>query len=289
MTAGSSDAIFVLTLTCPDQRQIVHKVTGVLAETGANIIESAQFGDPSTTLFCMRISFSIDPASANMDVLRLALDSLGQTLDMTYLLHDTRRLPRVLVMVSKHDHCLTDLLYRQEKGELPIDIRAVVSNHRDTYQLVARHGVPFHHIPIKPELREEQEAAVMDLIAEEQIDFIVLARYMQILSSDFCAKLPGRIINIHHSFLPGFKGAKPYHQAHERGVKIIGATAHYVTSDLDEGPIIEQDVVRVSHSYDVNKLVVVGREIEQRVLAKAVQFQAEHRVILNGDKTIVFG
>ncbi|MFT5355088.1 MAG: formyltetrahydrofolate deformylase [Polyangiales bacterium] len=283
------DATFVLTLTCPDQRQIVHKVTGVLAKLDANIVESAQFGDGSTALFCMRISFAISSAPSQITALRTDIAQLAAQLEMNYSLNDMSELPRVLILVSKYDHCLTDLLYRQGRGDLPIDVRAVMSNHNDLQPLVARHDIPFHHAPVTRATKVAQEAQITELIAKEKIDFVVLARYMQILSSDFCAQFPGRIINIHHSFLPGFKGARPYHQAHERGVKIIGATAHYVTANLDEGPIIEQDVVRVSHSCDAKKLVVIGREIEQRVLARAVQFQAEHRVILNGKKTIVFG
>ena len=279
---------FVLTLTCPDQREIVHKVTGVLAKLEANVIESAQFGDPSTALFCMRISFAIDSAPSQIATLRTDVAQLAEQLEMTYSLNDMSELPRVLILTSKYAHCLTDLLYRQERGDLPIDVRAVMSNHNDTQAMVARHDIPFHHVPITAATRAAQEAKITELIAEEKIDFVVLARYMQILSPEFCAQFPGRIINIHHSFLPGFKGARPYHQAHKRGVKIIGATAHYVTADLDEGPIIEQDVVRVSHSSDAKRLVVIGREIEQRVLARAVHFQAEHRVILNGNKTIVF-
>ena len=282
------NATFVLTLTCPDQRQIVHKVTGVLANLDANIVESAQFGDPSTALFCMRISFAIDSDPSQVEALRAEVAQLAAQLDMTYSLHDMSELPRVLILVSKYDHCLTDLLYRQGRGDLPIDVRAVMSNHNDLQELVARHDIPFHHVPVTRATKAAQEAQITELIEKEKIDFVVLARYMQILSPEFCAQFPGRIINIHHSFLPGFKGARPYHQAHKRGVKIIGATAHYVTADLDEGPIIEQDVARVSHSYNAKKLVVIGREIEQRVLARAVHFQAEHRVILNGKKTIVF-
>lgn len=282
------DATFVLTLTCPDQRQIVHRVTGVLGNLDANIVESAQFGDPSTSLFCMRISFVIDRDPSQIEALRTDVAQLAAELEMTYSLNDMSDLPRVLILVSKYDHCLTDLLYRQGRGDLPIDVRAVMSNHNDLQELVARHDIPFHHVPVTRATKVAQEAQITALIAKEKIDFVVLARYMQILSPEFCAQFPGRIINIHHSFLPGFKGARPYHQAHKRGVKIIGATAHYVTADLDEGPIIEQDVARVSHSSNAKKLVVIGREIEQRVLARAVHFQAEHRVILNGKKTIVF-
>lgn len=283
------DATFVLTLTCPDQRQIVHKVTGVLGNLDANIVESAQFGDRSTSLFCMRISFAIDSAPSQIAALRADVAQLAEQLEMTYSLNDMSERPRVLILVSKYDHCLTDLLYRQGRGDLPIDVRAVMSNHNDLQALVARHNIPFHHVPVTRATKAAQEAQITELIAKEKIDFVVLARYMQILSPEFCAQFPGRIINIHHSFLPGFKGARPYHQAHKRGVKIIGATAHYVTADLDEGPIIEQDVARVSHSSNAKRLVVIGREIEQRVLARAVHFQAEHRVILNGKKTIVFG
>ena len=277
---------FILLLKCPDRPGIVQNVSRTIFEAGGNIIDSAQFGDPQTGFFCMRIHFAAPEVHESS--LRDGLADVGRSYDMDWTLHDGDRLARVLIMVSNYDHCLRDLLYRREIGELKIEIPAVVSNHRSTYQLVARHDIPFHHLPVTRENKAEQEAALLEIIDRDNIDFVVLARYMQILTENLCSALQGRIINIHHSFLPGFKGARPYHQAHERGVKLIGATAHYVTADLDEGPIIEQDVVRVSHSQSADELVAVGRDIETRVLSRAVRWQAEHRVILNGPKTIVF-
>lgn len=277
---------YILTLTCPDRPGIVHDVSGLIVGAGGNIIESTQFGDFETDLFCMRIHFSV--ADSSTDTLRTALQPVAGRYEMNWQLHDCRDKPRVLIMVSRYDHCLADILYRHRIGELNIDIPYVVSNHRDLYQLVAAHDIPFHHIPVARDNKAEQEAALLQLIEREKIDFVVLARYMQILSKGLCEQLVGRVINIHHSFLPGFKGARPYHQAYGRGVKLIGATAHYATADLDEGPIIEQDVARVTHAQSPEELAAVGRDIETRVLARAVRWQAEHRVIPNGNKTIVF-
>ena len=280
---------YVLTLTCPDRPGIVHDVSGFVVNSGGNIINSAQFGDSVTNLFCMRIHFSVSVEGSAHDELRDAFQQIATRYEMDWSIHESGRKARVLIMVSKFDHCLIDLLYRQRIGELNIEIPAVISNHRDTYKLVASHNIPFHHLPVTKETKRQQEEQVLKICESENIDFVVMARYMQILSTEFCDALPGRIINIHHSFLPGFKGARPYHQAHERGVKLIGATAHYATVDLDEGPIIEQGVARVTHSQSPENLAAVGRDIETQVLAKAVKYQAEHRVMLNGHKTIVFG
>ncbi|MEM9531503.1 MAG: formyltetrahydrofolate deformylase [Pseudomonadota bacterium] len=278
---------FVLTLTCPDQPGIVRDVTAFVAENGGNILDSAQFGDRETHRFCMRLHFETSPEQSQAD-LRAAFQEVADRHQMAWGLHDYARPARVLVMVSKFDHCLRDLLYRISMGELNVEIPAVVSNHRAAYQLVASHDIPFHHLPVTKANKREQEAKLLELARAEQVDFVVLARYMQILTPELCEDLKGRVINIHHSFLPGFKGARPYHQAHARGVKLIGATAHYATPDLDEGPIIEQDVTRVSHAQTPEQLVAMGREIETRVLSRAVRYQAEHRVMLNNDKTVVF-
>ena len=286
--SSEASPTFVLTLTCPDKPGIVRAVSGFIADAGGNILESAQFGDIDTGLFCMRISFSLDNSSVDLQALSGMFSEISDRYAMHWTLHDARRPARVLIMVSRFDHCLADILYRQRIGELNIEIPAVVSNHRDTYQLVASHNIPFHYLPVTPDSKGEQEAKLVELIESENIDFVVLARYMQILSAELCETLRGRVINIHHSFLPGFKGARPYHQAHSRGVKLIGATAHYATSDLDEGPIIEQDVVRVTHAQTPDQLVSLGREVEMRVLSRAVRLQAEHRIILNHDKTVVF-
>jgi formyltetrahydrofolate deformylase len=286
MSTASTE--YVLILTCPDQPGIVHAVSGFIVDNGGNIIDSAQFGDAATDLFCMRLHFSTSDSRSNTDKLRSDFSVIANRFDMSWALHKSGRKSRVLIMVSKFDHCLIDLLYRQRIGELNIEIPAVVSNHRDTYKLVASHDIPFHHLPVTKDNKTEQEEQLLKLVEAERIDFVVLARYMQILSAELCETLAGRVINIHHSFLPGFKGARPYHQAHERGVKLIGATAHYATADLDEGPIIEQGVARVTHAQSADALAAVGRDIETRVLARAVKLQAEHRVVLNGNKTIVF-
>jgi formyltetrahydrofolate deformylase len=279
---------FVLTLVCPDTRGIVHTVTGYLASHECNILDSAQFGDPQTGLFCMRIHFAAEGALRDLSGLQERFAPIAARFEMSWDIWDCRVKPRVLILVSKHDHCLHDLLYRYRIGELDIEIPAVVSNHRAVRQLVASHDISFHHWPVAPRTRAEQEARLTALIDAERIDFIVLARYMQILSDPFCTRYPGRILNIHHSFLPGFKGARPYFQAYVRGVKLIGATAHYVTAELDEGPIIEQDVERVDHSMSAQELSAVGRDIERRVLARAVRYQSERRVILTGERTVVF-
>jgi formyltetrahydrofolate deformylase len=276
---------YILTLSCPDRPGIVHRVSGALLEVEGNILENAQFDDLDTGLFTLRTRFE---SPRSRDEIAATLKPVVSDLAAEYRLRDETRRPRVLVMVSKADHCLVDLLYRQSTGELPVEIPLIVSNHRDCAHHAARYGVRFEHLPITPDIKAQQEERLLELIGEQQIDFVVLARYMQVLSPQVCDALAGRIINIHHSFLPGFKGARPYHQAHARGVKIIGATAHYVTSDLDEGPIIEQDVERVNHALTPEQLTVIGQDIERRVLARAVRYHAEDRVILSGGKTIVF-
>jgi formyltetrahydrofolate deformylase len=278
---------FVLTLSCADQPGIVAAIASLLAEHGCNITDSAQFGDAKTGRFFMRVSFSAPP-SLDRDGARRMLAPVIERFRMTSALHPIAERMRVLILVSKFGHCLNDLLYRHRVGALKIDIPAIVSNHRDFYQLAASHDIPFHHLPVMPETREKQEARLAELIDEECIDLVVLARYMQVLSEQLCEKLSGRAINIHHSFLPSFKGAKPYHQAHARGVKLIGATAHYVTPILDEGPIIEQEVARVDHACSPEDLVHMGRDVECHVLASAVKWHVEHRILLNGNRTVVF-
>lgn len=285
---SATDSEFLLTLICPDRPGIVHEVSGFVLEAGGNILESDQYGDPQSHDFCMRVHFVVE-SIVDVHSLRDRFTAVAEKYGMDWTLVDRGVMPRVLVMASRFDHCLRDLLYRRDIGELRIDIPAVVSNHRDTYQLAASHDIPFHHLPVSRDNKHEQERKLLELVEQESVDFVVLARYMQILSTELCERMAGRVINIHHSFLPGFKGARPYHQAHRRGVKLIGATAHYVTADLDEGPIIEQDVARVRHDQSANELAAVGREIEMRVLARAVKLQSEHRIILTGDRTVVFG
>ena len=277
---------FILTLSCPDRTGIVHAVSGFLLERGGNIEEAAQYNDQATGLFFMRVQFACDQVS-EAD-LRTQLESFATSFGMNWNLHSTTQPMRTVILVSKEGHCLNDLLFRWKSGLLPIDIRAIVSNHREFYQLAASYNVPFHHIPVTAANKAEAEAKQYEIIQSEGAELVVLARYMQILSDDLCRKLSGRAINIHHSFLPSFKGAKPYYQAHDRGVKLIGATAHYVTADLDEGPIIEQDVARVDHSKTVEDLTTQGRDTESQVLARAVKWHSEHRVLLNGHKTVIF-
>ena len=235
----------------------------------------------------MRVQFTLARRAAE-PALRTAIAALGEALQMHWQLNAAERPMRSILMVSKLGHCLNDLLFRWKSGLLPLDIRAVVSNHRDFYQLAASYNIHFHHIPVTPETKAQAEARLLDLVAQEEVELVVLARYMQVLSDETCRALEGKAINIHHSFLPSFKGAKPYHQAHERGVKIIGATAHFVTGDLDEGPIIEQDISRVDHACDAEQLTTMGRDVESAVLARAVTWHARHRVLLNGHKTVVF-
>ncbi len=277
---------YILTLSCPDRTGIVHAVSGFLLERGGNIEEAAQYNDHATGLFFMRVQFACDQFSA--EDLNSQLSGFAVPFQMTWHLHSTTQPMRTVILVSKEGHCLNDLLFRWKSGLLPIDIRAIVSNHRDFYQLAAGYNVPFHHIAVTAANKAEAEAKQYEIIESEGAELVVLARYMQILSDDLCRKLSGRAINIHHSFLPSFKGAKPYYQAHDRGVKLIGATAHYVTADLDEGPIIEQDVARVDHSKTVDDLTTQGRDTESQVLARAVKWHSEHRVLLNGHKTVIF-
>jgi formyltetrahydrofolate deformylase len=277
---------YVVTLQCTDGPGIVLAASSAIVALGGNIVENDQFTDPMTNQFCMRTRFE----TALDDVERVR-SSLAQELarftpSLTVRPEHVRR--RALILVSKFDHCLADLLYRREQGDLALDIAAVVSNHPDCRDLAARYSVPFHEVAVNPTNRDQAEAQLWALVGEYRVDFVVLARYMQVLSSDLCAKLAGRAINIHHSFLPGFKGAKPYHQAYERGVKLIGATAHFVTVDLDEGPIIDQDVVRVSHAREPGELVALGRDIERNVLSRAVGLVSEDRVALVGNRTVVF-
>ncbi|MDR0225803.1 MAG: formyltetrahydrofolate deformylase [Burkholderiaceae bacterium] len=277
---------YILTLSCPDRLGLVHAVSGFLLEQGGNIEEAAQYNDQATGLFFMRVQFACngcDPAA-----LKAALAELGARHQMQWRLHAKNEAMRTVLMVSKEGHCLNDLLFRWKSGLLPVDIRAIISNHREFYQLAASYNIPFHHIPVTAATKAQAEARQFEIIEAEGAELVVLARYMQVLSNDLCTKLSGRAINIHHSFLPSFKGAKPYYQAHDRGVKLIGATAHYVTADLDEGPIIEQDVARADHTDTVEDLTARGRDTESQVLARAVKWHSEHRVILNGHKTVVF-
>ena len=283
---------YILTLSCPDHRGIVHRVSGFLAEHGCNIIDSAQFGDAQSQLFFMRVHFAAEDATVSDEALRANFAAVAAELQMNAQLHDARKKPRMMLMVSKIGHCLNDLLFRYRSGLLHVEIPAIVSNHTDFYQLTASYNIPFHHLPLAAgaslEAKRAQEERVMEIVKGNNIDLVVLARYMQILSPQMCEALRGRAINIHHSFLPSFKGAKPYYQAHERGVKLIGATAHFVTSDLDEGPIIEQDVERVDHAMDPETLSAIGRDVECVVLARAVKWFVEHRILLNGHRTVIF-
>ena len=277
---------YILNLSCPDRRGIVHAVSGFLLEHGANIEEAAQYNDQDTGLFFMRVQFACD--TLNHAQLQELLPTLAEPLQMHCQLHAAARPMRAVIMVSKEGHCLNDLLFRCKSGWLALDVRAIISNHRDFYQLAASYNIPFHHLPLNAANKAQVEAKQMEVIDAEGAELVVLARYMQILSDPMCRALNGRAINIHHSFLPSFKGARPYHQAHERGVKLIGATAHYVTADLDEGPIIEQDVARVDHTKTVEDLSAMGRDTESQVLARAVKWHSEHRVLLNGHKTVIF-
>ncbi|HEX7803799.1 MAG TPA: formyltetrahydrofolate deformylase [Pseudoxanthomonas sp.] len=278
---------YILTLSCPDRTGIVYRVTGLLYELGCNIQDAQQFGDEETRRFFLRVHFDL-PAADEAETLREKFAVLAENFGMVWQIHDARRRARLLVLVSRQGHCLNDLLFRAHSRQLPVDIAGIVSNHEDFTALAASYGVPFHYLPVTETSKRAQEQKILDLVASEGIDLVVLARYMQILSPELCDALAGRAINIHHSFLPSFKGAKPYHQAHRRGVKIIGATAHYVTRDLDEGPIIEQDVARVDHAMTPRELVRVGSDTESQVLARAVRRHVEHRILLNGHRTVVF-
>src|SRR3981081_1079376 len=277
---------YILTLSCLDQRGIVPRVSGFLADHGCNIVDSAQFGDAQSRLFFMRVHFTAEDASFSEAALRTAFGLIAEPLQMAWQLHDAAKKPRVMLMVSKIGHCLNDLLFRYKSGLLPVEIPAIVSNHTDFYQLAASYNIPFHHLPLatgaSQEAKRAQEQRILEIIKANDVDLVVLARYMQILSPAMCDALKGRAINIHHSFLPSFKGAKPYYQAHDRGVKLIGATAHFVTGDLDEGPIVEQDVERVDHAMEPDTLTAIGRDVECVVLARAVKWFVEHRILLNG-------
>jgi len=277
---------YVLTLSCPDRPGIVHAVSGFLLERGGNIEEAAQYNDHDTGLFFMRVQFACDQLT--FEDLKAQLRFFAQPFSMRWKLHETRQPMPAVLFVSREGHCLNDLLFRWKSGLLPLEVRAVISNHRDFYQLAASYNVPFHHVPVTAATKAQAEQRQLEIIEGEGAELVVLARYMQILSNAMCERLAGRAINIHHSFLPSFKGAKPYYQAHDRGVKLIGATAHYVTADLDEGPIIEQDVARVDHSKTVDDLTAIGRDTESLVLARAVKWHSEHRVLVNGHRTVVF-
>ena len=282
------DTNIVLSLSCRDQPGIVAAVARTLFEAGCNVLEAHQFNDAETNLFFMRVRFAMLTAG-RVDSLKAAFEDVAAMLAMTWTMRSVSERQRVMILVSKFDHCLADLLYRWRSGEIAMDVVGLIANHpRETYTHLDLDGIPFHYLPVTKTTKMEQEAQIWDLIRTSNTDLVVLARYMQILSDGLCAKLAGRCINIHHSFLPGFKGAKPYHQAFARGVKLIGATAHYVTPDLDEGPIIEQDVERISHHNFTEDLVRKGREIERRVLARAITWHLDGRVIVNGSKTVVF-
>jgi len=278
---------FILTLACPDRPGIVHAVTSFLMRHGGNIMESQQFGDQRQNRFFMRIDFEVS-AHVSAEDLRADFAATAAEFSMDYELWSASAPYRTLIMVSKQLHCLNDLLFRTGTGDLQIEVPIVVSNHLDAEPLVKAHGIEFHHIPVTPDTKQSAERELMGLVDDLGIHLVVLARYMQILSDNLCQQLSGRAINIHHSFLPSFKGAKPYHAAFDRGVKLVGATAHYVTADLDEGPIIEQDVTRVDHTHNPEQLVAAGRDVEAAVLARAVRWHSQTRVLLNGNRTVVF-
>jgi formyltetrahydrofolate deformylase len=288
---GMSTQGFILKISCPDRPGIVHAVSQFLFNQTANILDSAQFSDTFTNRFFMRVHFAKTTQELNLQKLQDLFKEIGESFQMDWELFDATSKPKVLIMVSKLGHCLNDLLFRTHSGYLPIEIAGIVSNHQDFQNLAAGYKIPFHYMPLSSsndERKNEQEEQLLKLIDQEKINLVVLARYMQILSPKVCQKLSGKAINIHHSFLPSFKGAKPYWQAHQRGVKLIGATAHYVTTDLDEGPIIEQGVERVDHAMDPDQLASVGRDVECMALSRAVRWHAEHRILLNGKSTVVF-
>jgi formyltetrahydrofolate deformylase len=278
---------FVITLSCPDRRGIVAAVAGYLCERACNIVDSQQFDDRRNRRFFMRVTFESEADAAYAE-LEGGFADIAERFAMDWQIFDLAVRPRALLMVSKFGHCLNDLLYRISIGSLPIEVPAVISNHNDLEPLAKAHGIPFLHMPVTPESKAQAERQLLEMVVRERCDFVVLARYMQVLSHQFCETLPGQVINIHHSFLPSFKGARPYHQAHARGVKLIGATAHYVTTDLDEGPIIEQQTIRVDHRLSPDAYVSAGRDVEAQVLARAVLWHAEHRILLNGRTTVVF-
>ncbi len=284
-TAPAGD--FVVILSCPDRPGIVHAVSGFLVRYGGNILESQQYSDRLTHRFFMRIDFVL-PEPIDAETLRSEFAVVASEFAMDFEIWDARAPYRTLIMVSKHLHCLNDLLFRTSTGALQVEVPAIVSNHSDAEALATSYGIPFHHVPVTSDTKAEAEAELLRLVKEHDIHLVVLARYMQVLSDGLCRELSGKAINIHHSFLPSFKGARPYHQAFDRGVKLVGATAHYVTPDLDEGPIIEQDVLRVDHGYDQDQLVSAGRDVEAQVLSRAVRWHSQSRVLLNGNRTVVF-
>jgi formyltetrahydrofolate deformylase len=279
---------YVLTLSCPDRPGLVHAVTGFVVAHAGNIRQSQQFDDQLADWCFIRLHFAVADPAIGLDELRQGFGPVAERYSMGWQLADAATPVRTLIMVSRFGHCLNDLLFRHSIGALNIEVAGIVSNHPGFAGLANTYGVPFHHLPVTPETKPAAEERLLELVTELDAGLVVLARYMQILSDDLCKQLEGRAINIHHSFLPGFKGARPYRQAHDRGVKLIGATAHYVTAELDEGPIIEQDVARVDHSLDPDELVALGRDVEAQVLARAVKWHAEHRVLLNGNRTVVF-
>jgi len=279
---------YVLTLSCPDKPGIVYAVASFLVQHSGNILASQQYGESPDARFFMRVHFSVPPLGTGLTELERGFSWVAEAFHMSWQLHDTAARARTLIMVSRLGHCLNDLLFRWKTGALPVEVVGVVSNHPDFAELAESYRIPFHHVPVTPTTKAAAETRLLEIVADTDADLIVLARYMQILSAEACKQVEGRMINIHHSFLPSFKGAKPYHQAHTRGVKLVGATAHYVTPDLDEGPIIEQDVIRVDHTLSPERLAEAGRDVEAQVLARAVTWHAEHRVLLNGDRTVVF-
>jgi len=279
---------FVLTLSCPDKPGIVYAVSSFLVQHSGNILASQQYGEAPDGRFFMRVHFTVPPPGLPLADLERDFSWVAEAFHMSWQLHDEAARVRTLIMVSRLGHCLNDLLFRWRTGTLPVDVVGVVSNHGDFAELAGSYHIPFHEIPVTAQTKAAAEARLLEVIGAADADLIVLARYMQILSGDVCKRVEGRMINIHHSFLPSFKGARPYHQAHEHGVKLVGATAHYVTPDLDEGPIIEQDVIRVNHTMSPERLAEAGRDVEAQVLARAVTWHSEHRVLLNGDRTVVF-
>jgi formyltetrahydrofolate deformylase len=280
-------ADFVLLIVCDDRKGIVAAVANSIASQDCNIVESSQYGDEATGRFFMRIAITC-PAGSTKEGFEAAFLPVATAFQLEWRIHDLRKKLRAMIMVSQGGHCLNDLLYRTATKRLPMEITSVVSNHQNWQRRAEHEGIPFYHLPVTPENKLEQEAKLLAMVEEQNVDLVILARYMQVLSDQLCRKLDGRVINIHHSFLPGFKGAKPYHRAYERGVKMVGATAHYVTPDLDEGPIITQDVSIVDHADTVDDLIAQGQETESRVLSRAVKLHLEHRVMLNGNRTIVF-
>jgi formyltetrahydrofolate deformylase len=280
-------ADFVLLIVCDDRKGIVAAVANSIASQDCNIVESSQYGDEATGRFFMRIAITC-PTGSTKESFEAAFLPVATAFQLEWRIHDLRKKLRAMIMVSQGGHCLNDLLYRTATKRLPMEITSVVSNHQNWQRRAEHEGIPFYHLPVTPENKLEQEAKLLAMVEEQNVDLVILARYMQVLSDQLCRKLDGRVINIHHSFLPGFKGAKPYHRAYERGVKMVGATAHYVTPDLDEGPIITQDVSIVDHADTVDDLIAQGQETESRVLSRAVKLHLEHRVMLNGNRTIVF-